>query len=186
MKISAANGKILVKLAKQAISSAFSESDLEIPAELQTLLSDNRGVFVTLTKKGQLRGCIGMPEPILPLGVALIRSARSAAFSDPRFPKLSEDELKKIKIEITVLTEPKEIKVKDQRALVKKIKVGRDGLLIDNGDQSGILLPQVALEWKWNAEQFLENTCQKAGLDKDAWLNPKTKVLSFQGQIFKE
>jgi len=186
MKISAEEGRILLDLAKQAITSAFSKEEINIPIKLQKLLSDKRGVFVTLTKNKQLRGCIGFSEPILPLGIAIIRAAKSAAFSDPRFPPLKQDELNNIKLEITILTQPQEIKVKNKKDLLKKIKIGDDGLIIEKNHFSGLLLPQVPIEWNWNVEEFLENTCQKAGLPKEAWMEKDTKIFSFKGQLFKE
>lgn len=169
--------KQLIKLARDSIESEFSHKSLDIPVSLQDLLTEKRGVFVTLTKKGELRGCIGFPEPVFPLGIALIKAAKSAAFEDPRFPPLSESELKEIKIEITILTKPK-------KADPKKIKVGRDGLIIRKGANSGLLLPQVATEYKWTAKEFLEHTSLKAGLDKNAWKD--AEVYSFQGEIIKE
>ena len=136
---------------------------------MQDLLTEKRGVFVTLYKKKHLRGCIGFPEPILPLGIALIKAAKAAAFEDPRFSPLSTSELKEIKIEITLLTKPK-------KTDPKKIKVGKDGLIIKKGFNSGLLLPQVAVEYKWDAKTFLEQTCLKAGLDKDAWKDAESSI----------
>lgn len=185
MKISSSEGKILLKLAKQSISSAFEDGEIDIPKELQKLLSQNQGVFVTLYKNKKLRGCIGFPEPSLPLGVAIIRAARSAAFSDPRFPSLEKDELKAIKMELTILSVPEEVKIKNRKDLPKKIKIGVDGLIVRNGGFSGLLLPQVAPEWGWDAQEFLEHTCEKAGLPHDSWLDRDTKIYTFQGQIFK-
>ncbi len=176
--------KALIKLAKDVIYSQFHEKqDVEIPIFLEKRLTESSGVFVTLTEARELRGCIGFPEPILPLGVALVRAAVAAAFHDPRFPPLQEHELEKIEIEITVLSKPEEIKVKDKQELLKKIKVGRDGLIVKQGQFSGLLLPQVPVEQKWDCKTFLEYTCMKAGLEKDAWQNKATKVLKFEGQI---
>lgn len=167
-------------------------------ARFGTMLLDNspdkryenkRGVFVTLHSFPgmELRGCIGMPYPTMQLWQAIIEAATSAAFSDPRFPELEASELDKIIIEISVLTEPMEIEWKKKpEELLEKIYVGKDGLIVKNGYASGLLLPQVATEWKWNNEEFLCQTCGKAGLDSDAWRDKETRVLKFQAQIFKE
>lgn len=167
----------LIKIAREAIESEFSKKDVHIPLEIQDLLTEKRGVFVTLYKNKQLRGCVGFSEPVLPLGIALIKAAKAAAFEDPRFLLLEELELKQIKIEITLLTKPK-------KTDPKKIKVGKDGLIIKKGFNSGLLLPQVAVEYKWDTKIFLEQTCLKAGLSKDAWKD--AEVYTFQGEIIKE
>ena len=186
MKFSEEEQKAIINLVRDVLHSSFDkDKNIEVPLSLEKKFSEKRGVFVTLTKNKELRGCIGFPEPVFPLGVALLRAAVGAAFHDPRFQPLEEPELAKIKIEVTVLTEPKEIKAKDNKELLTKIKVGGDGLIVEQGSQSGLLLPQVPKEQKWNVKEFLENTCQKAGLDKDAWLDKSTKIYSFQGQIIQ-
>lgn len=167
----------LIRLAKEAIETEFSNKEVHIPVSIQDKLVEKRGVFVTLLKNKQLRGCVGFPEPILPLGIALIKAAKSAAFEDPRFPPVDKLELKDIKIEITLLTKPK-------KTDPKKIKIGQDGLIIRKGISSGLLLPQVAVEYNWNVKEFLEQTSLKAGLNKDAWKD--ANVYSFQGEIIKE
>lgn len=169
----------LLKLARQAIESEFSEGEIHIPIELQDILTEKRGVFVTLHKKKQLRGCIGFSEPIYPLGIALIKAAKLAAFDDPRFPSLQERELKQVEIEITVLTPPKKIQPKPEN-----IEIGKDGLIVKKQHHSGLLLPQVAVEQGWDAKTFLEQTCVKAGLPADAW--KLAEVYKFQGEIIKE
>jgi AmmeMemoRadiSam system protein A len=144
-----------------------------------------RGVFVTLTENSELRGCIGFPYPHLPLGDAVIQAAKSAAFADPRFLPLQEKELDKIKIEISVLTPPSELKCKvGERA--KNIKIGEDGLIIDYLGYSGLLLPQVAIEHKMNKLEFLEACCEKASLPRDKWQDEKCQIFTFQAQIFSE
>ena len=186
MEFSKEEQRAIIKLVRDILHSSFhKEKEIMIPLALEKKLSEKRGVFTTLTLNNELRGCIGIPEPELPLGVALIRAAIGAAFHDPRFLPLKESELEKIKIEVTVLTEPKEIKVKNKKELLKKIKVGKDGLIVEKNHQSGLFLPQVPLEQKWNYKEFLEHTCLKAGLDKDAWLDKSTKVLRFQGLVIQ-
>ena len=148
---------------------------------LKDKLTQPRGVFVTINKQGELRGCIGFPEPVFPLGIALIKAARAAAFEDPRFEPLKEEELKDIEIEISVLTLPEKIKPDPDL-----IKVGEDGLIVKKGINSGLLLPQVATEYNWSAEEFLSQTCVKAGLPRDAWKSSEIEIQKFQAQIIKQ
>lgn len=179
--------KKLIKLARDSISSYFSDSDVKVNDDIKKDFSDVLGVFVTLNKQGDLRGCIGFPEAVYPLYDGVIKAARSAAFSDPRFPCVLEAEVKEISIEVSVLTKPKLVKVKEASDYVKEVKVGRDGLIIRSGLGSGLLLPQVALEYKWDSKTFLEQTCVKAGLDKDSWQEiGGVKVYKFQSQVFSE
>ena len=112
--------------------------------------------------------------------------AASSACHDPRFPPLAEKELDNIVVEVSVLTVPQEIKVEQRRELPKMIEIGRDGLIMEKGFRRGLLLPQVPVEWGWDAEQFLEQTCHKAGLSPDSWLDPKVKILSFSAEVFAE
>jgi len=150
-------------------------------------VKEKRGVFVTLNKKKtikELRGCIGRPYPILPLGEAIIVSAINAAREDPRFDPVEPGEIGDLVIEVTVLTLPRKIKAKP-RDIPDKIKIGRDGLIIATGRCQGLLLPQVAVEHGFDCSEFLCQTSMKAGLMPDAWLNG-ADVYSFQGQIFEE
>lgn len=180
----ASQGKKLLKLARKSLEIVFLKKELKFSQEKKEF-SKPRGVFVTLTENGELRGCIGFPYPIKPLGEAVIEAARAAAFGDPRFKTLDKDELKKIKIEVSVLSEPKEILVRGQ-AMADEIKIGRDGLIVQFSGFSGLLLPQVAKEYGWNSLQFLEAACTKAGLPGNAWLNPNCHVFKFQAEIFRE
>ncbi|MEM4152745.1 MAG: TIGR00296 family protein [Candidatus Pacearchaeota archaeon] len=177
-------GRKLLKLARKAIETRFSGKKLEYKEEKREF-SKPTGVFVTLTKNGNLRGCIGFPYPVKPLAEAVIEAAEAAAFQDPRFKPLKEKELDKIKIEISVLTTPQEIKAKGLDIL-KEIEIGKDGLIVQFSGFSGLLLPQVALEHKWNVLQFLEATCNKAGLPSNIWMNPNCHIFKFQAQIFSE
>jgi len=178
----------LIELARASILSELGEkNDLAtLKSELMKEYSDRQGVFVTINKDGELRGCIGYPQAILPLYDAVINAAKSAAFKDPRFTPLIKEEYSKIKVEVSVLSVPNSIEVDSPKDYPKKIKVGKDGLIVKSGHFSGLLLPQVAIEQGWDAEEFLEHTCLKAGLSQDAWLDPKTEVLSFQADIFKD
>jgi uncharacterized protein (TIGR00296 family) len=136
--------------------------------------------------KNNLRGCIGFPYPIKSLVNAIVESAQSAALRDIRFPPVSIDEMDEIILEVSVLTPPFEIQVEDATKIPENIKIGTDGLIISNGILSGLLLPQVAIEWNWDSEEFLCHCCQKAGLPPDAWLNPVIKVMKFRSIIFQE
>ncbi|MEM4358195.1 MAG: AmmeMemoRadiSam system protein A [Candidatus Pacearchaeota archaeon] len=143
------------------------------------------GVFVTLKIKEELRGCIGFPI-VRPLGRSIIQAAKLAAFNDPRFMPLTKEELEKIKIEITLLSTPEEIKTKKIKELFESIQIGKHGLIVNNLrlEQSGLLLPQVAIEHSFDALTFLQQTCLKAGLNKDAWQDKDTKIFRFEGEWF--
>ena len=185
--ISDKDGEILVKTARKTVTEFLkSNNKMKLDSEFEKSFSFNSGVFVTLNDPSGLRGCIGYPLPDKKLYNALEDAAIAAATEDPRFPKVSPEELDKITFEVTVLTPPEEIKVDDPLKYPSKIQVGSDGLIVKFGFSSGLLLPQVPIEYDWNAQEFLEHTCEKAGLPNDIWKNSKTKVLKFQGVIFKE
>jgi len=144
---------------------------------------EKRGVFVTVYKlKGELRGCIGLPYPERPLWHAIIEAATGAS-RDPRFMPLSNEELENCIVEVSVLTKPEKIENKDAP---KKIVIGKHGLIVKNGFQSGLLLPQVATEYGWDSTTFLEQTCIKAGLPRNAWKLRGTEIYTFGAQVFKE
>lgn len=176
--------KQLLNLARKAIESYFDKKTLKFEKEKKEF-PKKQGVFVTLTENHELRGCIGFPYPVKPLADAIVEAAQSAAFSDPRFAPLKKAELPKIKIEISVLTEPQLIQVSPQE-LPRAIKIGEDGLIIMFAGFSGLLLPQVAPEQKWDSLEFLRGTCIKAGLPAETWLNPACQIYKFQAQIFSE
>ena len=184
--ISKSDGTKLIALAREAIMASFSDKEIDVPEEISTKFSTPQGGFVTLTKDGQLRGCIGYVEPVFPLFETIIRAAKSAAFEDPRFPQLEEFELKQVKIEVSALTVPELMEVKKPEEYLKKIKIGRDGLIIRGRFNSGLLLPQVFKEYKSTPKTALEMTCQKAGLPIDAWLDQSYKIYKFQAEIFSE
>jgi uncharacterized protein (TIGR00296 family) len=186
MVLSKEQGKKLLKIARAAIESELNGTDFWLEDDFKKEFSFLSGIFVTLTINKELRGCIGYPEAMFPLYQALVNSAVNAAFDDPRFEPLTKEEYKYIDIEVTVLTEPEEIKVKDSSEYLHTIKIGRDGLIAEKGHRRGLLLPQVPVEWKWNVEEFLGHTCDKAGLSKDSWKSLDTKIYKFEGQIFSE
>ena len=173
-----------VKLARSAIEKYIREGDIISPKKLPKKFDEKLGVFVTLKKNG-LRGCIGHPYPTMPLGEAIISSAISSATKDPRFMPLRAEELEKITIEVTVLTPPRTIHAKP-KMLPKKIEIGKHGLIITRGQNQGLLLPQVAVEHQFDEEEFLSQTCIKAGLYPDSWLEEDTQIHIFEGQIFVE
>ncbi|AKG92104.1 uncharacterized protein, PH0010 family/AmmeMemoRadiSam system protein A [Geoglobus ahangari] len=177
-------GEKAVRLARKAIETYLSKKEV-IKDRLEGVFSEKRGVFTTLTKHGELRGCIGFPYPIKRLDEAIIDSAISAATQDPRFPPVRLEEMDEIEVEVTVLTPPEKLSVPpEERA--KAIEVGRHGLMVVYGPYSGLLLPQVAVEYGMDEEEFLTHTCLKAGLPPDCWLMEGVEVYTFEGQIFKE
>ena len=178
--------KKLLKLARESIESCFSDSKVNIDPEIKKKFSVEQGVFVTLKKHGELRGCIGFPEPVFPLYDAIMKAAEAAAFEDPRFIPVSKEEMNEIIIEISILSIPALIEVNNPDDYFKEIEVGRDGLIVKYRGFSGLLLPQVAPEQRWNAVQFLEGTCEKAGVPKNSWRNPRCEIYKFQGEIFSE
>jgi AmmeMemoRadiSam system protein B/AmmeMemoRadiSam system protein A len=143
-----------------------------------TTLKENRGAFVTIHKKGQLRGCIGYIEGRGPLHKTIEEMAEAAAFRDPRFSAVKEKELPELDLEISVLTPLKRI------SDVNEIQVGKHGIYIKKGWYSGLLLPQVATEYRWDRQTFLEHTCQKAGLPSNAWKEKDTEIYIFSADIF--
>ena len=179
-------GKKGLQLAREAIEQYLSDSMKMKPKKgLPVSFEEERGVFVTLNKYGTLRGCIGYPYPVFKLKDAIIDAAISAAVNDPRFPAVTEEELTDITIELTVLTVPLVLK-EQPKELPKHIEIGKHGLIVKKGLYQGLLLPQVATEHNWSSEEFLCESCWKAGLPQDAWLDEDTEVSIFEGQIFKE
>jgi uncharacterized protein (TIGR00296 family) len=177
-------GAQLLKFSTQVISSKFTNKALSKPKDM--VFKEHMGAFVTLKMGAELRGCIGFPEPVLPLIDAIERAAIAAAFEDPRFPPLDESELKHIEIELSVLTKPKLLEVTSPKEYLKNICIGKDGLIVRHYPYSGLLLPQVATEHRMDVQGFLSQTCMKAGLAPDAWLDKGTKVYTFQCQIFNK
>ena len=180
------DGEKLVKMARKAVTEFLRNNSKISDIIFNSKFNFSSGVFVTLNKQDSLRGCIGFPLPVKRLSDGLVDAAISAATQDTRFNPVTIDELDKIIFEVTVLTPPIEIKVEQPSEYLTEIKVGKDGLIVENTYTSGLLLPQVPTEYDWKVEEFLEYTCQKAGLEKDAWKDKETKISKFQGIIFKE
>uniref|UniRef100_A0A7C3M9I6 Protein ENW66_01700 n=1 Tax=Archaeoglobus fulgidus TaxID=2234 RepID=A0A7C3M9I6_ARCFL len=183
MKLSLEDGKKAVRLARKAIEKYLEENKV-IRDRYDGVFAEKRGVFTTLIKNDDLRGCIGFPYPIKRLDEAIIESAISAAVDDPRFEPVRRSEMDEITVEVTVLTEPEKINAKPYE-IPKFVEIGRHGLIVRKGLFSGLLLPQVAVEFGFDAEEFLSQTCMKAGLPPDCWLSG-AEVYRFEGQIFKE
>jgi uncharacterized protein (TIGR00296 family) len=188
---SISDGRFLVNLARTAIAEYLSKRKvIDAPAETPKHLLEKSGVFVTLNSTRptkQLRGCIGYPLPTEPLAVATIRSAIEAATGDPRFEPVELADFKdSVSVEVSVLTVPEELAATEPTERSKEIEIGRDGLVVGRGGRRGLLLPQVAPEWEWDAEEFLGHCCLKAGLPPDAWLEKNTRVEKFQAVVFEE
>jgi AmmeMemoRadiSam system protein A len=169
----------LVEIARRAISSAIVEKCLPDFPPYPAALSERRGAFVSLYRGGNLRGCVGQVENPGPLADVVARSAINAALYDPRFPQISAGEIASLEIEISVLTAP-------ERILPEAVVAGRHGLLVVRGSFRGLLLPQVAAERNWSSQRLLEETCMKAGMERDAWRDPATEVFGFNAEIFSE
>ncbi len=186
MMISDDAGNYLLKLAKETIKYYLQTKEkLEKPNDYPIELDEKLGVFVTLNKNNDLRGCIGYPEPIESAIDATIDVAIAAAFNDPRFPEVTPEEFDELEFEITVLTKPEMIIVAHPDQYKEEIEIGHDGLIIQKGYSRGLLLPQVATENLFSTEEFLEHTCMKAGISADSWMDESCDVYKFQGQIFK-
>ncbi|NYZ78822.1 TIGR00296 family protein [Candidatus Micrarchaeota archaeon] len=181
-------GEYLIKLARKAIGTYLEKRVAINPDKPPASLLAERGVFVTIETypEKELRGCIGYPYPVKELAKSVVDCAINSATGDPRFPGMNRRELDRCTIEISVLTVPEVIKVNDPKEYPKCIKVGRDGLIVEYGYYSGLLLPIVPVEQKWDEEDFLSQTCHKAGVPVDTWLSPRVKIYNFQSQVFKE
>ncbi len=190
VRFSMDEGEYLVRLARKSIEYYMDKRSVLEVEPPYSKLRDPYGAFVTLNTypDGNLRGCIGYPEPVLPLYKAVIRAAIAAAFEDPRFPPLSEKETDRVTVEVSVLTPPERIddKVESRLDLPKLVIVGKHGLIVRRGIYSGLLLPQVAVEYSWDPEEFLSQTCMKAGMWVDCWLKDGTEVYRFSAEIFEE
>jgi AmmeMemoRadiSam system protein A len=172
--------RLLLRLAREAIAAHVNRQSQSAISNLQSaILSRPAGAFVTLHKGGDLRGCIGHIEPTEPIGVVVPRCAVAACSTDPRFPSVAADELDAIDIEISLLGPLEPV------GGPQDVSIGRHGLIVERGWQRGLLLPQVATEWRWDAEAFLAHTCEKARLPRDAWQHG-AKVWRFEAEVFAE
>src|SRR5713101_4744417 len=177
--LSEADQRTLLELARRAVCEAVCRQQLPASIPHDGVFSEKHGVFVTLHFQGRLRGCIGVTEGHEPLGEAIVRCAASAALQDPRFAPLSEAELEGLQVELSILSPLAPIRPGE-------IVIGKHGLMISRGSQRGLLLPQVAVEHHMENEQFLDETCRKAGLPHGAWRDPDTQVLGFTCEVYSE
>src|SRR5262249_26039372 len=170
---------LMLRLARDAIA-AHVEARPAPPVPNALVFAAPGGAFVSLHARGALRGCIGHIEPDEPLGEVIPRCAIAACSDDPRFPPISSAELSDLRIELSLLGPLEPI------AGPREIEIGRHGLVVERGWRRGLLLPQVATEWNWDAEAFLAHTCHKAGLPKSAWREGGVKLWRFEAEIFGE
>lgn len=170
----------LLSIARKSLEGYLSKGRIPSFEVTSPKLKEKRGAFVTLKKAGMLRGCIGLIYPIKPLYQTVAEMAIASAVDDPRFPPLSLEELPLIEIEISVLSPLERVKS------IEEIEVGKHGLYIRRGPFAGLLLPQVAAEYNWDRETFLQHTCLKAGLPSYAWQDGDTEIYKFTAEVFSE
>ncbi len=187
MSLTDQQGREVVGLARRTLEQFTAGEEPEIPiAWPEEHLNQKRGVFVTLKNRdNSLRGCIGFPYPVKALGAAVVEATVSAAARDPRFRRVSEDELPGILVEASILTVPRRLSVKSPTELSRWVRVGVDGLIVSADGLSGLLLPQVATAYAWDRNTFLGETCRKAGLRADDWKDGAT-IHCFSAFVFCE
>ena len=178
-EMGAEDRRFLLDLARATIAARLGDLPLPSPIPDSAVLLETRGAFVTLKIGGVLRGCIGHVIGVAPLWRAVRGNALAAAFDDPRFPPLTSDELRQVRLEISALTPL-------CRSSPVEVVVGRHGILIERGPARGLLLPQVATEYGWDRETFLDHTCRKAGLEPGCWRRPETTISTFSAEVFGE
>ena len=171
--------RALLGIARRAVIEAVERQRLLEVAPLAGALANPSGVFVTLRRRQRLRGCIGQLEAVEAIGQAVARCAMAAALDDPRFDPVLPIELVELEIEISAISRP-------ERISLEEIEVGRHGLMVTRGYQRGLLLPQVALEFRWTRERFLEETCVKGGMERRAWKDPAIRIEAFTAEVFSE
>jgi len=171
--------KLLLEVARRAMSAAV--EGREFAGQLPELSNPQNlgGAFVTLHRRGRLRGCVGQVASSQSLIETVVHCAKAAALEDPRFDRVRPDELSEIEIELSILSGLETI-------APEQIQAGKHGLMVSFGRQRGVLLPQVATQFRWSGRRLLEETCVKAGLDRDAWKNAKVRVQAFTAEIFSE
>jgi AmmeMemoRadiSam system protein A len=180
MMLSREERESLLALARNTIKGKLEGIDMPRYVPPGPVLEEPRGAFVTIHKKGSLRGCIGIVEAIKPLWRTVHEMAVASAFQDPRFPPLEKNEYDEIDIEISVMSPVERVDSVDE------IEVGTHGIIIKRGFQQGLLLPQVAREEGWNRDTFLQHTCYKAGLMGECWKKQGTEIYVFSAEVFSE
>ncbi len=191
LKLTPQEGEFLVRLARNAVKAFLSNGlVLKPPKNSPAKLQERHGVFVTINsiEKGAkvLRGCIGYPSPTTILVQAVIECAISSATQDPRFLSVTLKEIDHLIFEVSVLSLPELLAVETPRLLPSSIEIGRDGIIVEKDSFKGLLLPQVPVEYHWEAQDFLSHGCMKAGLTPDCWLLKETKIMTFQCIIASE
>lgn len=172
---------LLLQTARESITGHLHGQEVTSFAPAAGDLPAASGVFVTIKRRGELRGCLGVLQLRASLAEEVARCARDAATVDPRFPPMTAEELTDVSLDISVLGPLDEIDPRDESTIV----VGRHGLVVEQSFRRGLLLPQVAVEWGWTREQFLDQTCRKAGLAADAWRRG-ARVFRFDAEVFGE
>ena len=178
-EIDADDRRFLLDLVRATITANLCHRSVASTPPDSAVLLETRGAFVTLKIDCVLRGCIGHVIGVAPLWQAVRDNALAAAFEDPRFSPLTFDELQEVDIEISVLTPL-------HRSSPEEVVVGHHGILIESGAARGLLLPQVATEYGWDRETFLDHTCGKAGLEPGCWRHPDTTISTFSAEVFGE
>jgi AmmeMemoRadiSam system protein A len=171
--------QLLLELARRALIAGVEkrESHQDFPDD-ENLLQP-AGAFVTLHRRGRLRGCVGQLPSKDPLVEVVAHCAKAAALEDPRFKPVRSEEVAELEIELSILSALEDV-------TLEKIEAGKHGLVVSRGWQRGVLLPQVATEFRWQAARFLEETCVKAGLEREAWKDPHTRIQAFTAEVFSE
>ncbi|HTZ48205.1 MAG TPA: AmmeMemoRadiSam system protein A [Verrucomicrobiae bacterium] len=177
--LSETDRKSILELARQAVEEAVRHGRLLMEIPCAGIFNERCGVFVTLTVGGKLRGCIGVIEGKAVLGESIVQCATESALEDPRFSPMQPEELPRLEIEVSLLSPLERIKA-------EQVEIGKHGLLVEQGYRRGLLLPQVAVEHHFDREQFLRETCYKAGLPTDAWKIPETRIYGFSCEIVTE
>lgn len=172
--------RFLLSLARETLQAHLGGKPVPSADPPSGPLTEPRGAFVTLTRSGELRGCIGHVVGVAPLWCSVRENALNAALRDPRFPPVEASELPSLDIEISALTPLREVETPDE------VVVGRHGVMIENGPFRGLLLPQVATEYGWDRDTFLDHTCRKAGLQTGCWRRPETRIHVFSAEVFSE
>lgn len=189
MPLSKEDGRAAVELARKTLDAHVSGGQVT-PTPLGGVFADLRGVFVTINRADRdgerLRGCIGFPYPVKPLGDAIQDATVAAASEDPRFPPVSSGELGSVVVEVSVLTKPVALKTPNPTDRPSSVRIGVDGLIVSRYGLSGLLLPQVATEFGLDQTEFLSQACMKAGLSPDSWVDGETEVQTFQAEVFAE
>ena len=172
--------RALLDVARNAVESAVKGQSLPEFHYDFSIFKENRGAFVTLHRHGELRGCIGYVFAVKPLMDTVVDMAQAAALRDPRFTPVSVEELSELDIEISVLS------LLRKATLINEIQIGVHGIYIKKGVHTGLLLPQVAVEYGWDRSRFLEQTCYKAGLPGTAWQDEDTEIEIFSAEVFSD